>query len=737
MRSRPLEARLLAKAEAIVREHVAQFPMSQAQEARFQLLEGVASRLGGFDLSAFQRRFGYVPVESADACLKAARRVIEALSESSIAPALAVSALAREALEEPSRRSSGAYHTDFRLATHLARRLAANMPSHAKVIDPACGAGILLTALILETCGGDRRFAAEWLSEGVCAADLSPNALRGCFLSLACLTDDLSALARMRSRWLVGDSLMCSADVWDRMAPGGFDAVIANPPWEKVKLTRHEYLRANGHTRHYGSDYAQLDLDDYARRTSATKRYARALADLHTSAAVGETDLFVAFADLARKLLRPGGEAALLVPAGLIRSKTTAPLRHQLAVGASRLSIEVFENRARFFEIDTRFKFLCVHWRARAAGEKVAAIELGHGQGTDTGVEVGTRVQIGRATLTRIRPDLSIPEVRNDAEWSLFCKMNRVGIDWSQPDSPWFPEIMREVDMTRDRRHFVPSPGANRLPLVEGRMVHQHRFGAKSYVDGTGRSAIWNLNMPGGSQLCPQYYVSCDALSDGGRYRSGRVRAGFCDITGQTNERSSLAAMIPPGVACGNKVPTILFPNDPDEDRLWLWVAIANSLPFDWLLRRVITTTINYFHLLSLPLPAIEPESLPGRQLIEIARSLDRLDRGGTSRETLREIANLRCRADRLVLTAYGLTDDDLELILVDFPLIDRAQPRLEGEQRTTATRDLLFSHARDPKRAMHARQRFELAHTLGAVAYIPNQYTTVMGFRVEEFAHG
>src|SRR5205085_9661713 len=142
-------------------------------------------------------------------------------------------------------------------------------------------------------------------------------------------------------------------DTWNRLAPGGLDAVIATPPWGRVKLTRHEYLRASGESRHYGADYSLLDLEDYAQRSDAAKSYARSVSSLHQSAGVGETDLFVAFSDLARKIVRPGGEAALIVPAGLIRSKTTAPLRRALAAGASRLSVEVFENRARFFDIDT------------------------------------------------------------------------------------------------------------------------------------------------------------------------------------------------------------------------------------------------------------------------------------------------------------------------------------------------------------------------------------------------
>lgn len=737
MSSRSLEANLLRNAEAIISTHVARRPANLMQEARFQLLEGVASRLGGFDLARYHSRFNIEPIEPTKVNQLAARRMIEAIALTGIPAPLVVSALAREVLANSNKRSSGAYHTDFRLATHLASRLVPELQPRANVIDPACGAGMLLTALMLQTCVGDRKLAAEWLAEGVWAADLSENALRGCLISLSCLTDNLDALITMRTRWLLGDSLMCASSTWNRLVPGGFDAVIANPPWEKVKLTRHEFLQANGHSRHYGSDYDQADFADYARQTNAAKSYARAVGDLHSNAGTGETDLFVAFSDLARKLLRPGGEAALLVPAGLIRSKTTEPLRRELEAGASRLSVDVFENRARFFEIDTRFKFLCVHWRARAPLEKALPIELGHSSGTETGVELGARVHLGRSTLARLRPDLSIPEVRSEAEWQLFCRMTRAGIDWSKPESAWHPEFMREVDMTRDRPHFTRRAEKSALPLIEGRMVHQHRFGAKGYVSGTGRSAIWNATLLGSSELHPQYYIPNKHLSAGARRRSELPRAGFCDITGQTNERSCLAAMIPPGVVCGNKVPTILFPNDQSEERLWLWVAIANSLPFDWMLRRVITTTINYFHFLSLRLPPIEPESLPGRQLVEIGRTLEMLDRDGASPAAQRDMAELRCRADRLIAVAYGLTEDDLAIMIADFPLIDRTQPALEGERRSTVTQDLLLGRAHGSQLAAHAHHRFELAKALGAIAYVPAQFAASMSFDVEHTAHG
>jgi hypothetical protein len=719
---RSREAKLLARAQAVVDSHVGKFSKALLAEARFQLLEGVASRIGGFELAAYWQQFGVTPINGANASLQVVRHVIEAIEDSGIPPALAISALAREALETQVQRTAGAYHTDFRLALHLARRLKPRLTPGARVIDPACGAGMLLAALMTEACGSDRKLASEWLTEAVNAADISPLALRGCLLSLACLTDDLDALVNMRARWVLGDSLLCPTDTWRALAPTGFDAVIANPPWEKVKLTRHEYLKAAGDVRHYGADYTPFDVESYEVRQEAVKAYARAIASVHSGAATGETDLFVAFTELSDKLLHPGGEASLLVPAGLIRSKSTERVRRQIASTASHLSIDIFENRARFFEIDTRFKFLCVHWRKRAAGEKRAAIELAHGKGTDCDVQIASRVQIGRSTLARLRPDLSLPEVRDDREWQLFCRMMEAGADWSQPDNPWHPEFSRELDMTRDRPKFTKRPEKGALPVVEGRMVHQHRFGAKIHIGGTGRSAAWQPTLPGGSAVRPQFHIRPDELGERARQRARTLRAGFCDITGQTNERSFLAAIIPPGVVCGNKVPTLLFPNDTSEERLWLWVAVANSFPFDWLVRRVITTTVNYFHLLSLRLPPVEPETLPGRQLVEIARSLHQLDQAGTFQARFHQIAELRARADRIVLNAYGLDDDDLETILADFPLIDRAQPPLEGERHSTVTRDLLFSQARVSARAAVARQRLDSAAELGAIAYLPNQ---------------
>ena len=238
------------------------------------------------------------------------------------------------------------------------------------------------------------------------------------------------------------------------------------------------------------------------------------------------------------------------------------------------------------------------------------------------------------------------------------------------------------------------------LPLIEGRMVQPYRLGCKAYVSGEGRSAKWRNLPPGQSTIQPQFWVGIDALSPDVRERVRRTRVGFCDITGQTNERSMMASIVPPGMACGNKVPTVEFPNDHTEDRLLLWLAIVNSLPFDWLIRRVVTTTVNYFVLSSIRLPRLGIDNRPVRRLIKLSQQLVDLDTNGVgSIGHFWRIASLRAEADAIVVSAYGCDEGDLRLMLMDFPLLDRRQPRLPNVSRSTVTADLLISTWRRQQR--------------------------------------
>ena len=723
--ARPVEAEYLSPAEAALTRAVGGGHGPASFELRLQVLEAASARFGGFDLAAFHEAFEVKSKRPTAELLELATPVASAIERSPIHPALALSALAREALHEQDRKSTGAYHTDFRLATRLAQLAAPKLTHKSRVIDPASGAGILLAALTHAVCGMDRAKTAHWLGHGVCAADLSANSLRAALLALASFTDDVSALKAMRKRWYCGDSLMADRKVWTAMAPEGFDAVIGNPPWEKVKLSRHEFLKSSGAKRHYGAQIHGLDEERFAQQRDAVANYSRRLLARYPDLGNGEPDLYIAFTDLFFELCKEQGVVAALIPGGLIRSQGTQAMRQKIFDASQSVSLSIIDNRARFFAIDTRFKFLAVALtKAGSEKSKREPITLLHERGTPTGLETTGTTTIGRAALAAVRNDLSLPEVRSAAEWKLFSKIAEAGVSWEEPGCGWTPKFCREVDMTKERPKFLSRATPGALPLVEGRMVQAHRFGVKGHVSGTGRSALWEAFPIGGSRLSPQFWIRPSDMPRANKHRADVLRVGFCDIAGQTNERSLMASLIPTGVVCGNKVPTILFPEDPSEERLLVWVSIANSFAFDWMLRRVLTTTVNYFLLQSVPMPKLAKEGLPWKRLVSAARELRTLDGAGATRETYERMAQLRGEIDAEVAVAYELDLKDMELVLQDFPILDRGQLGLPGEAKSTITRDTVL--AAMAKRTgsqftVWSRRAVE-ARALGAMAYVPSE---------------
>lgn len=699
--------------------------------ARLDVLEGCASRLGGFCLASF-RDLDELPraVPTADA-LGAADKVLPAIRESGVHPSLALTALARPRVAASERRTTGAYYTDWRLAQHLAAGMVREHRPRDRVIDPACGTGILLVAFALQL--SERDAVTRFIADEVHAADLAPAALRGVKLSLASLTSSFEAIAAMATRLRPTDSLLEGRAVWQDLAPDGFDTVIGNPPWEKLKVTRHEHLAALGIDRDYGSDYGDADLSRLGEKRAQLMAYAERVGEAYVLHGGGELDLYKLFLALALDLAAADGQVGLLIPAGLIRSDGTAPLRREVLERAGRLRIAISDNKARHFAIDTRFKFLVLHALLHSNGHLPQPIVLEHIAADRERVQLRGSAQLERGELQRLRRDLTVPEVRSDREWQLFRTMSGRGVQLGDPASPWGLKIVRELDMTNDRGFFHGS-GEREFPLIEGRMVHQFRHAAKSYVSGRGRSAAWQIEDVGSRELTPQFSVDPSDLPDGLRSRVALDRIGFCDITGQTNERSMLAARVPPGAVCNNKVPTITIEGeDGIGPRGWLWLAIANSFAFDWLLRRLVTTTVNYFILRSVPFPSLSAEAPGARRLASLAQQVECAYHGELE-ATEEQLARWRAEMDVLALQAYGLGPEDAQLLLTDFPLLDRGQPPLEGEARSTITRDLVLATFADQLGTDPgiAGRRVEAGRELGAAAYVPSQLARQ---RVRSFA--
>lgn len=631
-------------------------------------------------------------------------------------PTYAVVAMLAEPFESPQeRREAGRYYTDWRLAAHLALRATANIALPRKIADPAAGSGVLLGAVVEALAESGRATAAYLVAEAIDAADLHQGASDALAATMLAVCGDVSAVEQFADRVYVGDSL--TRTDWPAEA---YDVLVANPPWERIRSTRHERLIAAGVDRHYGGDYESHGLTHEP--DNRARDYAALIRQLYGLSGQGDVDTYHGFLGLLLRLLAPGGRLALYCPAGLIRSQGSLRLREQLLATCSDLSIDVFSNHARFFAIDTRFKFLAVSG-TRLEGAATPRLTVTHPTSTERKVIAGAPVTLLHREWNRLPAALGVPEVRSTAEKRLFQHMCRVGRSSTQSEL-WRVQPYREVDMTLDRKLFTRG-ASDGIPVLEGRMLTQYRCRSKQYVAGTGRAASWTpVPLSDAQQIVPQFRIRASDVPSRVRPRIELPRVGFCDIVGQTNERTLHAATVPAGVVCGNKVPTLEFQDDVGldaDDHGFLFIAVANSFVVDWLLRRVVTTTLNFFILLNLPMPNLDPQSSTARRLIELAKLISSAE--GNPEADLLNVAQHRAEVDKLVLEAYGVGIEDWRTVMSDFPLLDRGQPAIGEEESSTVTADLLLATGGDRL----AVERYEQAVHLGAVPYVPEEFAGII----------
>jgi hypothetical protein len=70
--------------------------------------------------------------------------------------------------------------------------------------------------------------------------------------------------------------------------------------------------------------------------------------------------LYIAFTELFFRICRKGGVIVAILPGGFIRSQGSSYVRNKLISESEDVKVSVIDNKAKFFEIDSRFKFLII-----------------------------------------------------------------------------------------------------------------------------------------------------------------------------------------------------------------------------------------------------------------------------------------------------------------------------------------------------------------------------------------
>lgn len=435
---------------------------------------------------------------------------------------------------------------------------------------------------------------------------------------------------------------------------GGFDAIIGNPPWDRMKLQQVEWFAARKREIALAQKAADRKrmIDELERndnplsgdfkkaneRAEAATRMARSGGD-YPLLSGGDVNIYSLFVERAMALVKRDGMVGLLTPSGIASDKTSSTFFKGVSTQGRLKALYDFENRrtrynaAPFFpDVDSRFKF-CV-FVASPTPTAEAAMCAFFLQSVSELNDPEQRFALTAEDFSRVNPNTGTAPIfrsRRDAELTTAIYSSgkilsdRSGGDeikaWPLKYSTMF-HMTNDSGLFRTRRELEEqeggwhkggnrygSPKGDWVPLYEGKMIQAFDHRAASVVvnpenqhrPAQPEPATFEQHCDPSWLPAPQFWV----LEEKCKWSAGPGWVlGFKEITAPTNVRTFIAALLPT-VAFGNKVPLLLREGETSDE--WLLAANLNSIPFDYVTRQKVQgQTLNLF--IVEQLPVIVPE---------------------------------------------------------------------------------------------------------------------------------
>ena len=435
---------------------------------------------------------------------------------------------------------------------------------------------------------------------------------------------------------------------WQSVRPeGGFDAVIGNPPWDRMKLQQVEWFatrrreialapRAADRKRMIAALEQAGDplAQDYAfasERAAMAARMARRLGD-YPLLSSGDVNLYSLFVERAMTLVKPDGMVGLLTPIGIATDKSASQFFSMLVAKQLIKNFYAFENRRGWLFRDIHYeeqpsiivfskesnKFSTFGLCARISGWEqfhnperrfsVDSSRIAH-LNPNTGTVPLFRTRRDAALITAIYECLPVLVDRSSGEevkaWpvkyaTMFHMTNDSGLFRTRAELE-----EREGAWPIGGNRFA-SPSGEWLPLYEGKMVqiYNHRYANVRInprsISGQGVTDKLNLEELRDPTSLPQprFWVNADQVRD---VDSGNQRIGINDVCNTNNARSLLACLAP-SVGFGNTLPVLSLEGNSHNCNIALLCANFCALICDYVARQKIQSRhLNKYILEQLP----------------------------------------------------------------------------------------------------------------------------------------
>ena len=425
---------------------------------------------------------------------------------------------------------------------------------------------------------------------------------------------------------------------------GGFDAVIGNPPWDRMKLQQVEWFaarrreialapRAVDRKRMIADlekdgDPLARDFAEASERAMAAVRIARACGD-YPLLSGGDINLYSLFVERAMTIVKSDGMVGLLTPSGIASDKTASRFFKGVATEGRLRALYDFENKKVFFpDVHASFKF-CVFVASPSPTSEPAqcAFYLHNVSELD---DPDRCFPLTAGAFERVNPNTGTAPIfrtRRDAELTtaIYSRMPvLVNRSSGEAVKAWPVKYSTMFHMTNDSGLFrtrseleeqegaypvggnrFASPSGDWVPLYEGKMVQAFDHRAASVVVNPENQHRPAQPVP----TTPEQHRNADWLPEPQFWVLEKETGipgtpfilGFKHVTAPTNIRSMIAALIP-GVGAGNSLPLLLGTNGSTTGTVAAIVANLNSIPLDFVVRQKVQgQNLNWFIIEQLP----------------------------------------------------------------------------------------------------------------------------------------
>ena len=402
-------------------------------------------------------------------------------------------------------------------------------------------------------------------------------------------------------------------------ARGGFDCILGNPPWERIKLQEEEFFATrdpeiaaapNKAARQKLIDklpktnpLLAVDFESAKHAAECTSKFVRS-SDRYPLTAVGDVNTYALFAEHARDLTGPHGRAGIIVPTGIATDDTTKNFLGDLVEKRAIASLLDFENREALFpSVHRSYKFCLL----TLSGSPVTQAQF---------IFFATRVEhlrderrrftLDPAEIALFNPNTrTMPVFRTRMDAELTRKIYQripVLVNEHSGENPWGVRFQAMFHMSNDSGLFITEPREGYVRLYEGKMVQAYDHRAAGVI-----TVIENLKRPGQPVETsssehnnpnflpkPQYYVAESIVNKFIPKNSPKWFIGFKSVTSPTNERTFISTLLPL-CGVGNSMP-VIFGNYPNANLAACFLASIDSLVFDFIARQKVGgVNLNFF----------------------------------------------------------------------------------------------------------------------------------------------